>query len=150
MAADYRLVDVCDAEGRIVESGWLSRAEPVHRQLRPDLDVDYVGKLTRIFRDGGRMTLAVQGDVVIGLAVWRSFEDTANGIKFYVDDLVTDETRRSGGAGHALIEALGYKARALGATRIDLDSGVQRFRAHAFYFREGFFILSHNFKKQLV
>ncbi|MDQ7988392.1 MAG: GNAT family N-acetyltransferase [Candidatus Dactylopiibacterium sp.] len=149
---EFRILDLCDAAGAIREPLWLARAETVHRQLRPDLPADYVAKMSRVCAGGGRVTLALHDEAVAGLALWRCHEDTYSerGIKFYVDDLVTDESQRSQGAGHALIEALGARARALGAGGLTLDSGVQRFRAHAFYFREGFFITAHNFKKQLV
>ncbi|MEN3109923.1 GNAT family N-acetyltransferase [Uliginosibacterium paludis] len=147
---EFELIDVCTETGAIAEAGWLAAAEPVHRQLRPSLPPDYLGKMQRVFAGGGRMSLATQESRVVGLAVWRVFEDTYNGVKFYVDDLVTDEAHRSSGAGKALMALLARHARHCGADGITLDSGVQRHRAHAFYFREGFSILSHNFKKQLV
>lgn len=147
---ELSLLDLCTPDGSLIEAGWLACAEAVHRQLRPSLPADYTAKMQRVFAGGGRMTVAVLGNKLVALAVWRVFEDTHNGIKLYVDDLVTDETHRSHGAGHALIAWLGDKAKQHGADGLTLDSGVQRHRAHAFYFREGFSILSHNFKKQLV
>lgn len=147
---DYRILDTCTENGTLAEPVWLARAEAVHRQLRPALPAEYAAKMQRVFNGGGRMTLAIDGESVVALAVWRCFEDTHNGIKFYVDDLVADDTRRSQGAGRALLQALAQKARETGADGITLDSGVQRHRAHAFYFREGFSILAHNFKKQLL
>lgn len=145
----FTLIDICDADGRVVEPEWLARAEGVHRQLR-ELPADYPARLQRIFAGGARMTVATEDDAVIGLAVWRHYEDTYSGVKFYIDDLITDETQRSRGAGRALLAHLEAEARRVGARQLILDSGVQRHRAHAFYFREGFFITSHNFKKSLV
>lgn len=149
---ERRVVEICTPAGGLAEPAWLARAEAVHRQLRPALPsgAGYLAKMQRVFAGGGRMSLLVADEAVLALAVWRSFEDTYNGIKFYVDDLVADEAQRSGGAGRALLEALVAHARRAGADGITLDSGVQRHRAHAFYFREGFHILSHNFKKQLT
>lgn len=40
---------------------------------------------------GGEMVVAARGDDVFGVAVFRCFKNTFNGLKFYVDDLVTDE-----------------------------------------------------------
>ena len=40
-------------------------------------------------------------------------------------------------------------AKALGCSALTLDSGVQRQRAHHFYFREGMHIASFSFKKAL-
>jgi GNAT superfamily N-acetyltransferase len=147
---ELRLLELCADDGVLIEADWLAAAESVHRQLRPALPTNYVAKMQRVFAGGGRMTVAIIGDKLIALAVWRAFEDTHNGVKFYVDDLVTDDAHRSHGAGQALIARLGSRAKQLGADGLTLDSGVQRHRAHAFYFREGFSILSHNFKKQLV
>lgn len=141
-----KIVEVFAESGQIVGGAWLARAEGVHRQLRPHLPADYAAKMARVLADA-RMVLAVDGDTVLGLAVYRWHENTFDGIKFYIDDLVTDESRRSGGVGHALIAHLEAAARKLGVSGLVLDSGTQRTRAHKFYFREGFVITSFNFKK---
>src|SRR5262245_45100116 len=93
------------------DNDWLTHAERVHRQLRPRLPSDYHEKMARVFAGGARMLVALADDddseaspIVLGLAVWRVYEDTANGIKLYVDDLVTDEVVRSSGVGRALID----------------------------------------------
>lgn len=148
--APVRFVDVCDDAGTVCEASWLARAEGVHRQLRPQLPADYAGKMHKVLAGGARMTLAVCEDAVLGLAVWRWHENTFDGIKFYVDDLVTDSTTRSQGVGKSLIARLETEARRHGADNLVLDSGCQRQQAHRFYFREGFVITSFNFKKQLV
>ncbi|MBA3904435.1 MAG: GNAT family N-acetyltransferase [Rhodocyclaceae bacterium] len=141
-----KIVEAAFENGRIAGSEWLTRAERVHRQLRPQLPADYVGKMGRVLA-GARMALAVEGDEVLGLAVYRWHENTFDSLKFYVDDLVTDESRRSRGVGHALIAHLENIARGLGAGGLVLDSGTQRTQAHKFYFREGFVITSFTFKK---
>lgn len=144
------LVRICDDAGVLLAPDWLALAEGVHRQLRPQLPYDYAGKMQKVFAGGGRMAIATDGDQVLGIAVWRVFENTFEGIKFYVDDLVTDEAHRSSGLGQAMIAFLEQEARRLGAQTLVLDSGTQRTQAHRFYFREGFVITSFNFKKQLV
>ncbi len=148
--APIALVDLCNDAGELIEPAWLARAESVHRQLRPSLPVDYCSKMQRVFAGGGRMTVATRHAAVCGLAVWRSHENTFDGIKFYVDDLVTDAALRSQGVGKLLIARLETEARRLGADGLVLDSGTQRQQAHRFYFREGFVITSFNFKKQSV
>ena len=140
------IVEVYPEAGRIVGAEWFARAECVHRQLRPHLPEDYPEKMWRVLEDA-RMAVAVEGDAVLGLAVYRWHENTFDGLKFYIDDLVTDEVRRSEGIGHALIEHLEGVARKLGANGLVLDSGTQRIQAHKFYFREGFVIPAFNFKK---
>lgn len=143
------LIEITDDEGRLTEARWLARAEAVHRQLRPKLPADYAAKMRRVFAGGGRMLIAAEGDAVVGVAIWRVHENTFNGVQMYVDDLVTDQTRRSRGVGRALMEALQAKARKLGCESCCLDSGTQRQQAHKFYFREGMVVTSFHFDKKL-
>lgn len=144
-----RVVQVTGAKGQVEESQWLVAAERVHRQLRPQLPVDYARKMREVFRGGGEMCVAVSADMVIGLAVFREFENTHIGRRFYVDDLVTDESMRSKGTGRALIEYLESLARARGCPGLDLESGTHRTGAHRFYFRQGFSITAFSFRKEL-
>lgn len=148
--APLSLINVCDDAGEVTEPVWLARAESIHRQLRPALPADYAAKMRRVFAGGARMTLAIRGEAVCGLAVWRWHENTFDGIKFYIDDLVTDAALRSQGVGKSLIAQLEMEAQQRGAEALVLDSGTQRQQAHRFYFREGFVITSFNFKKQRV
>ena len=147
--AVVQIIRITDDARRVVERDWLSRAESVHRQLRPSLPAGYVARMQRIFETGGEMCVAVEQGEVVGVAVFRSFDNTHHGKRFYVDDLVTDEGQRSRGVGHALLEFLQGLARERGGTSIDLDSGTQRTGAHRFYFREGFVIPSFVFRKDL-
>lgn len=142
------IIEITDAGGAIVQPGWLVKSERVHRQLRPHMPADYRAKMEGVFAGGARMAVAVTDAAIAGVAVYRRYEDTATGIKFYVDDLVADEASRSRGVGHALIEYLGSAARDAGCDCLVLDSGTQRQQAHKFYFREGFLITSFNFKKR--
>ena len=143
------IVAVTDTAGKIVEPQWLKRAEGVHRQLRTALPADYEGKMKRVFSGGARMCVATEGDAVRGVAVYRIGENTFEGLHLYVDDLVTDERRRSQGVGRALMEHLQELARAAGCEAYTLDSGTQRIQAHKFYFREGMVVSSFHFRKLL-
>ena len=149
MAPEMRLIAVTDDAGGVTEPGWLVQAEVVHRQLRPQLPVDYVSRLSGVFANGARMALVVDDRAVLSLAVWRLIENTYEGRRLYVDDLVSDEARRSQGAGKRMLEWLEEKAIALGCEVLALDSGVQRQRAHRFYFREGMHVSSFCFRKIL-
>ena len=144
-----QIIDVTDAAGRLVAPDWLERAERVHRQLRTALPAAYVPKMQRVFAGGGRMCVAVNGDDVAGLAVYRIHENTFSGLRLYVDDLVTDEARRSTGVGRALLAHLAALARKSGCDDFALDSGTQRTQAHKFYFREGMVASSFHFTKRL-
>jgi len=141
------VIEVTAADGSVTDAGWLARAEGVHRQLRPTLPADYVGRLRQVFANGGRLVLVGEAGVVRALALWRIVENTYEGRRLYVDDLVCDEAQRSRGFGGQLLAWLEEKARDLGCDVLALDSGVQRARAHKFYFREGMSIPSFCFRK---
>jgi GNAT superfamily N-acetyltransferase len=142
------IIRITDDKRELIEPQWLARAESVHRQLRPQLASDYVGKMLAVFASGGEMCVVARDERVVGVAVFRYFENTHVGHKFYVDDLVTDENSRSGGVGHAMLAFLEQIAKQRGCPGMELDSGTQRTRAHKFYFREGFVIPSFSFRKE--
>ena len=149
MAPEYLLTDVTGSDGNVVEPEWLVRAEPVHRQLRTGLPADYAGRLRAVFANGGRMSVATEGAAVRGVAVWRLIENTYEGRRLYVDDLVSDEAHRSLGIGRSLLQHLERHARTLQCDVLALDSGTQRTDAHRFYFREGLVIPAFSFRKLL-
>jgi len=144
----FRVVQITGRDREVLEPRWLSGAERVHRQLRPQLPADYVAKMERVFRGGGEMCVAVLTDRVVGVAVFREFENTHVGRRFYIDDLVTDESMRSTGAGSTLMAYLERLARARGCPGMDLESGTHRHGAHRFYFRQGMAITAFSFRKE--
>ena len=144
-----RIVEVTDEKGAIAAPDWLRQSEAVHRQLRTTLPADYEAKMRRVFAGGARMCVAVEGADVAGVAVYRVYENTFVGRQLYVDDLVTDDRRRSTGVGRALLGYLEQKARAAGLENLSLDSGTQRQQAHKFYFREGMVVTAFHFGKKL-
>lgn len=83
---------------------------------------------------------------VAGFRILTSF---AHGRHLYIDDLVTADPWRSRRYGERIDEHLRGVARAEGCTQVRLDSGVQRRRAHRFYFRRGYAIESFNFGRRL-
>jgi GNAT superfamily N-acetyltransferase len=144
-----RVIAVTDDQGLVTEAQWLKKAEHVHRQLRPQLPEDYVSRLLEIFAAGARMAIVAEEENVVSVAIWRLVENTYEGRRLYVDDLVSDAARRSCGAGRRLLDWLEARARSLGCGVLALDSGVQRQDAHRFYFRERMVISSFCFKKAL-
>ena len=148
-----RIIEIGDASGQVIAPDWLIKAETVHRQLRPGLPADYAGRMAQVLAAGARMCVAVEAgtgtEEVICVAVWRVIENTYEGRRLYIDDLVSDESRRSRGAGKAMLDWLEARARQLGCGMLALDSGVQRDRAHHFYFREGMHIFAFCFRKGL-
>jgi GNAT superfamily N-acetyltransferase len=108
-------------------------------QLRSGLsEAEYLSRLEAARPQGYRLFLLEQDGRQVGAIGWRIVNDLASGRSLYVDDLVVDESIRSQGHGHALIEFAREKAKAEGCNAIRLSSNLQRIRAHAFYEREGF------------
>jgi GNAT superfamily N-acetyltransferase len=78
--------------------------------------------------------------VVLGVCVHRFYRDLTLGggqLRNWVDDLVSDACHRSQGVGAAMLDLVNLQCRARGVRDAQLDSGCQRLRAHAFYFRSG-------------
>jgi len=144
-----KLIDVTTSNGDVAEMAWLVGAESVHRQLRTNLPPNYVMRMQQVFANGARMLIAAEDEQVAGVALWRLVENTYEGRRLYIDDLVTDESQRSKGVGKLLLQQLEKHARDIGCDVLTLDSGVQRAGAHKFYFREGMHIALFSFRKSL-
>ncbi len=144
-----KIISITNAIGENIEVEWLRGAEAVHRQLRPHLPADYLGRMNQVFSGGAEMAVCVDNGAVLGLAVYRVLEKTHNGRDLYCDDLVTDEAARSRGVGRTLMQYMEALAVARACDTFSLDSGCQRQQAHKFYFREGMTIPSFHFSKSL-
>ena len=143
------VVAVTLAGGALARPELLAAAEAVHRQLRPHLPADYAGRMKEVFAGGAEMAVAVAAGRVAGLAVFRILEKTFTGRELYCDDLVTDESRRSGGVGRELVAYMERLGRERRCDVLALDSGTQRHEAHRFYFRERLAITSFHFSRTL-
>ena len=138
---------VSDDEATITD--WLTRTEPLHRTLRPDVPSDYQAYLRLMFSEGAKMAVLHASGVPKALAIYRILHTTFNGRRFYVDDLVTVEHARGRGYGSTVLRWLEDQARANFCHTFSLDSGVQRAAAHRFYFRQGMSIMAFGFAKPI-
>lgn len=127
----------------------LSDAAALHRTLRPNLPPDYEAYMRQMFKEGAEMAALTLGGRVKSLAVYRCHHTTFHGLRFYLDDLVTDESERGRGYGKAMLGWCEARARERGCDVFDLESGVQRSLAHRFYFREKFTLFAFSFTKTL-
>ena len=128
----------------------LTSLEPIYRQLRPSPTQlpptvpAYLSTLHHILSHGVFLLIAHTADgVALGVAACRRFTTVDHGDRLHVDDLVVDETQRSGGVGRLLMEAV--KEEAWGGDDVancvvTLESGTQRTQAHRFYWREGMLV----------
>lgn len=125
----------------------LRRIAPVLCQLRPAYQPQaLVAQIQEQQRESGyQVAYVAEEGRVLSVAGFVVNLKLAWGRHLYVDDLVTDAEARSSGAGKVMLEWLKGYAREQGCEQMHLDSGVQRFRAHRFYLRQGFDINSHHF-----
>jgi GNAT superfamily N-acetyltransferase len=123
---------------------------PVLVQLRPHLlEKDFVSTVRKQFGEGYRLAFVRAEQKVVAVAGFRLLHNLVWGRFCYIDDLVTDLESRSHGFGAELLEWLAEFARSERCTRLELDSGVQRFDAHRFYLQHRMFISCHHFSRQL-
>ena len=124
----------------------ISACWPCLHELRPHVAEDgFVARIRRMESEGYRLAAVAEGDDVVAVAGFRRMHTLFGGDTIYVDDLVTCESARSQGHGAQLVDFLRKLARVENCEMLHLDSGVQRDRAHAFYFDNGFHINCFHF-----
>ena len=122
----------------------------VMAELRPHVTREQFLPLVRSMQaDGFRLACIRDGGRVVAVAGYRLGTNLFCGKRLYVDDLVTADAERSKGHGRELLAWLRTLAVENGCDVFDLDSGVQRKRAHAFYLREGMELSSYHFSVRL-
>lgn len=130
----------------------IARCFAVMRQLRPHLkdEAEFVARCRRQMDEAGWTLIYIEDSgTVAGVSGFRIQHMLHSGKTLYVDDLVTDEARRSKGFGEVLLTWMETHAREQGCETLSLDSGTQRTGAHKFYFRQGLPITSFHFAKKL-
>ncbi len=120
---------------RLVPAEW-RQAFPVVAQLRASLDeAEFLQRVRRQSFSGYELVGAFRDDALIGVLGMRPVHTLARGGHLHVDDLVVDETVRSGGIGRALLAFAEQDAQARGLTAVFLDA---RREAIPFYERENY------------
>jgi hypothetical protein len=126
------------------------RAFPVMAQLRPHLTPEsFRERVRRQMAQGYRLAALEAGGKIRSLGGYRLCDFLFCGRTLYVDDLVTDEASRSHRYGEKLFHWLREIAVTERCAELHLDSGVQRARAHRFYFRQGMHVDDFHFVLRL-
>ena len=118
------------------------------RELRTRIvdEAEFVERVQRQQTQGYQLAFLESDSEVRAVAGYRYLESLFSGRNLYVDDLVTRDSDRSRGFGGELIDWLIKEARAYGCETLELDSGVERFDAHRFYFSKRMSICSYHFR----
>jgi len=128
----------------------IRRCYPVMAQLRPHLsEAEFLERVKIQQTEQYELAFIEDQGVVEAVAGFRLNHMLYRGRNLYVDDLVTNEASRSKGYGDALLDWLIERAKAEKCETFCLDSGVQRFAAHRFYFRKRMSIVGYNFSLRL-
>lgn len=124
----------------------IARCFPVMQQLRPHLiETDFITRVRRQEQQGYCLTSLEDEDTVRAVAGFRLSESLSWGKFLYVDDLIVADEQRSRGYGQALLQWLINYAKSHDCQQLHLDSGVQRFAAHRFYFQQKLEIRAYHF-----
>jgi GNAT superfamily N-acetyltransferase len=135
-----------------ITSEEIRRCFPVMQLLRTHLSLPRYEELVASMqkKEGYQLAYIAEQGTVVAVAGFRYMEMLyTDGRVLYVDDLITDPQQRSYGHGHTLMEWLTAEAKRNGCVDLHLDSGVQRFDAHRFYFRERMHVSSYHFRLKL-
>lgn len=122
----------------------------VMAQLRPEIaPAEFLQRVTRQTAIAGyRIAYLTDGEVK-AVAGFRISECLAWGKFLYVDDFVSEASERSKGYGGKLFDWLVNHAQEKRCDQFHLDSGVQRFKAHRFYFNKRMIIEGYHFGLKL-
>src|SRR5437868_4838564 len=125
----------------------IRRCHLVMRELRPLFQEpeQFVERVQRQQKEGYQLAFLESENEVCAVAGYRFLESLFSGKFLYVDDLITSESDRSRGFGGQLLDWIIEQARQHSCENLELDSGVQRFEAHRFYFSKRMSISSYHF-----
>jgi GNAT superfamily N-acetyltransferase len=128
-----------------------ARCHEVMRELRPQFRRRdrFVERVRQQQRGGYVLAFLESAGEVRAVAGYRILESLFSARFMYVDDLITRDSDRSKGFGGKLLDWLMEQARWEGCENLELDSGVQRFDAHRFYFTKRMKISSYHFAIKL-
>jgi GNAT superfamily N-acetyltransferase len=128
-----------DVNFRDVSEAEIGACYELMRQLRPHLksQEEFIARWRRQSADGYRIVALWGQGGPVALAGYRVTENLVHGKFLYVDDLISDQTGRGRGYGAQLLDKLKAEGLALGCNKLVLDTGLDNYLAHRFYFRQG-------------
>ncbi len=138
------LIQLAESDAQILE------CFSILSQLYSHLEQEkFLAQFHRQQQNGYQLTFIKVDDRVVAVAGFCVYECFAWGQSLYIYDLVVDKTMRSQRYGQHIFSWLIEYAKLHHCTQLKLDSGVQRFDAHRFYFQQRMKISSHHFSLDL-
>jgi GNAT superfamily N-acetyltransferase len=125
----------------------IAQCFPVMAQLLPKLrEEDFVNRVKHLMKNGYVLVYVEDNSNICSVAGFRIIEMlSSNGPYLIIDEIVTEESKRSQGYGDALFEWLVRYARQHSCRQVHLDSSVRFIEAHRFYFRKRMHIQGYHF-----
>lgn len=129
----------------------IEKCFPVMVQLRTKLTKkEFIERVENQQKLGYKLVFVQDNHKVVACAGFRIMSSLVYGKFLYIDDLITDNENRSKGYGDKLFDWLIEFAKKENCKELHLDSGVQRFDAHRFYFRKRMSITCYHFGLSLI
>lgn len=128
-----------------------NRCFPIITALRPHLTKEgFIEQWKRQQTQGYQIAAVLdENEEISALAGYRFAEFLAWGKAIYLDDLITDPSKKRHGYALALLDWLENEGKLNNCDTLQLDSGHQRNDAHRLYLKKGWTITSHHFSKDL-
>jgi GNAT superfamily N-acetyltransferase len=120
------------------------------QQLTPALTaLEYPEMLQAMVPHNYAMVAAFDGPRCLGLSGYWIGHKLYCGKYLEVDNFVVDEPERSTGVGEALLKWMENEAATQGCRLLMLDAYVENYKAHRFYYRQGFHARGFHYLKLL-
>lgn len=119
-------------------------------QLTADLSQEAYGALLREMVPHNYFQVAAfEGEACIGLSGYWIGHKLYSGKYLEIDNFIVDEAHRGKGVGERMLDRMAEEARRAGCHVLMLDAYVENFKAHRFYYRNGFHARGFHYLKRL-
>ncbi len=119
-------------------------------ELTPSLTIEqYQQYLEQMVPHNYFQVVVLSGEQVIAVSGYWIATKIYSGKYLEIDNFIVSEPFRKEGVGQALIRWMEEEARAHQCNVIMLDAYVENFKAHAFYYRQGFIARGFHYLKSV-
>lgn len=123
---------------------------PIIVQLSPGIKPeDYKSMLENMVPHNYRQVLVLDGEKLVGVSGYWIHTKLYCGKYLEIDNFVIDETYRSKNIGKMVVDWMHEEARTQGCKSMLLDAYVENFKAHKFYYSQGFIARGFHYLKWL-
>jgi len=110
---------------------------------------NYEQYLTEMVPHNYYQVVAYHGETCAGISGYWMATKLYSGKYLEIDNFVVDSNYRNAGVGKQMVDWLETEARANDCRIMMLDAYVENFKAHRFYYREGFIARGYHYLKFL-